>query len=555
MAALLNVLIYSGAGTCDFSVKQTLKTLKKCLNHSYDVKLVSSDILRNEMIPWDENCALFVVPGGRDLHYQRDFDGKVVERLKKQVEGGRMSYLGICAGAYFASDRIEFAKGHLYEIIQDRPLKLIKCVAIGPIGKFFYSDDPKASESEIKESLQAVNVKVDSDSAAFKMAYNGGCYFESVGSAAILATYSSNGHPAIITRGNVCLSGVHLEYDAMDCLRENGSGSVFSELLKYEMQRASLVERILKDLGLIVNESRENEVGIDKVEIYTNISGLSASSSDTRIVDAPPPPPEYLNIPNLLYSRVTTSTQTILQSAPNLLDILPNFSLYVADHQINGKGRSDNFWISSPSCLQFTLKVEQLFGKASQLPLIQFLMALSVTEAINSSQPAGSKIVARIKWPNDVYLYGSGGPECIGKVSGILVNCIQSHYKKVFHVLVGVGINLLSDPSLPNIVHLNDHLSVKLEKGPFLMDLLERFKLYHERLVNLDEFPFENYHSSWLHTGQVIRSRDFPGKLLKIKGIDQFGYLIAEEVGTRQVFKFEPDGNSFDMMGNLIHRK
>ena len=63
-SALLNVLIYSGSGTCEFSVKQTLKTLKKVLNNSYDVKLISSEVLKNELIPWDENCALFVVPGG-----------------------------------------------------------------------------------------------------------------------------------------------------------------------------------------------------------------------------------------------------------------------------------------------------------------------------------------------------------------------------------------------------------------------------------------------------------------------------------------------------------
>ena len=547
-SALLNVLIYSGPGTCDFSVKQTLKTLKKFLNHSYDVKLISSEILKNEMIPWDENCALFVVPGGRDLPYVRDFNGKSMQRMKSQIEEGKMSYLGICAGAYFATDRIEFSKGSSdgYEIIQERPMKLIKCTAIGPIGKFFYSDDPLASETEIKGSLQAIDVKVGSED--LKFAYNGGCYFESADPENVLADYSSNGKPAIIKGKNVCLSGVHLEYDAVDCLKENGG--VFLELLKYENQRKILLKRILKDLGLIVNESKDDSI-LEEVRIYTRITGLIGAINANVIVENDPALPEYKNIPNLLYSVVTTSTQTILQSAPNFLDSLPNYSVYVADHQVNGKGRSDNFWISSPACLQFTVKVEHLFGKANQLPLIQFLMALSVAECINSQR--NSSIEAKIKWPNDVYLYG--GTSCIGKVSGILVNCVQSHNRKAFQVLIGVGINLLSDPSLPNITHLNDHLSVKFGKEEFLLELLERFKYYHDELMNFDRFPFENYHSNWLHTGQMIQSKDFPDKYLKIKGIDEFGYLIAEEMGTRQIFKFEPDGNSFDMMKNLIQRK
>ena len=543
--SLLNVLIYSGPGTCEFSVKQTLKSLKRLLNNSYDVKLVSSDVLKNERIPWDENCALFVVPGGRDLLYVRDFDSKIIQRIRNQVICGKMNYLGICAGAYFATDRIQFAKSiNNYEIIQDRPLKLIDCVAIGPIGKFVYSDDQKASESEINESLRAVNIKVDYEE--FKIAYNGGCYFDSVQSAEIIAKYSSNDKPAIITSKNVCLSGIHLEYDAIDCLNENRS--VFSELLKYENQRKNLLKRIMKGFGLIVNES--DNIVLEKVYIHSNINDIDGISGipdvlvDTQLNC-------YNSIPNVLHSQVTTSTQTILQSSPKLLDRLPNFFVYVADHQINGKGRSDNFWISSPACLQFTLKVEHALRKGNQLPLIQFLMALSVTECINS-QENNSNDIARIKWPNDVYLCkGSNG--CIGKVSGILVNCIQSRH--VFQVLIGVGVNLLSDPSLPNLTHLNDYLSVKIEKEPFLKELLERFKYYHDKLMNYDEFPFDNYHSNWLHNDQMIQSKDFPGKSLKIKGIDEFGYLIAFDSESNDVYKFEPDGNSFDMMKNLIQRK
>ena len=61
---LLNILIYCGPGTCQFSVQQTLRTLQKHLQNSYDVKLVNLDSLKCDRIPWEDNCAMFVMPGG-----------------------------------------------------------------------------------------------------------------------------------------------------------------------------------------------------------------------------------------------------------------------------------------------------------------------------------------------------------------------------------------------------------------------------------------------------------------------------------------------------------
>lgn len=547
-SALLNVLIYSGPGTCEFSVKQTFRTLSKYLMNSYDVKLIDSGVLRNDRIPWEENCALFVMPGGRDLIYLDEFRGSgFIQKLRNCVLGGRMKYLGLCAGAYFAADRVEFEIGRkAYEVKGDRPLKLINAPAIGAVNdKFFYSCDVDATRSQKIESLQAVNVKLLSGKV-IKLACNGGCYFPKESNFAF-ATYSDyNDNTAIILNESFCLSGVHFEYDPIDCLSLENK-TVFSELMKYENDRMELIRKVLETLGLNVKE--DADVIMDSVNIYTNdLKSLKFKDSSIKIIERPSDNNKFFT----LYSPICTSTQTILLNEPELLDNLPNYTIYVADHQVNGRGRSGNYWISSPACLQFTVKVEHPLNKSSGLPLIQFLMAISICEAINSFKFRSDDIKARIKWPNDIYISNiKNKDDLIGKVSGILVNCTQSHKKSVNQVLIGVGINLLSDPSLTNITHLNDYLQSPCDKEPLLYEVLERFKYTYETFIRTDTFPFEDYYANWLHSNQQIKDEE--GKSLRITGIDEFGYLLAASMGI--VYKFEPDGNSFDMMKNLIKRK
>jgi hypothetical protein len=68
-------------------------------------------------------------------------------------------------------------------------------------------------------------------------------------------------------------------------------------------------------------------------------------------------------------------------------------------------------------------------------------------------------------------------------------------------------------------------------------------------------FPFSDYYKNWLHTGQTIGCESGPDTL-RIKGIDEFGYLLAADIkDSSKLCKFEPDGNSFDMMRNMIKRK
>lgn len=570
--ALLNVLIYCGAGICQFSMNQTFKTLRRFLKNSYDVKMVDLNTLSNANIPWEADCALFVMPGGRDCPYMKDFtEQAVIPRIKTAISSGKMKYLGICAGAYFASDRIEFELGRAgYEVCQDRPLKLIDGVAKGPLpGKsFYYSDDPMGEKSQ----MHAITIEGES-TGLLKVAYNGGCYFPETREN-VLSQYNEPDmhNPAIILQDeSFCLSGVHFEYDPMDCLSESQcTAEVFSELLAFNDQRVNLVMTILRRLGLAVHDSFTSDESLSSIQIQVkNANVLNSVLLNNKSVQFHEPTSAFYETfsekcPDvlLLHAHIVTSTQTVLIEEPRLLDALPDFSLFLADHQVSGRGRGKNYWISSPACLQFTLKVEHPSNASHRLPCLQFIMSIALAECINRSTSLRPGLSARIKWPNDIYL-SSASDGIIGKIAGIIVNCSNSVERSVNHVLIGVGVNLFSDPNLPNITHLSDYLvdSSSIIKEDFLSELVLRFRHLYSQFLLTDQFPFTDYYALWLHSNQSIQiaenvnsSENVPVETCRIRGIDEFGYLVGVNEHGLKV-KFEPDGNSFDMMKNLLKRK
>ena len=118
-----------------------------------------------------EKAHLFVIPGGRDLPYVNLLHGKGTERIRSFVESGG-SFLGVCAGAYFASSYVEFDKGGPLHVEGERELQLFPGKAIGPLfGPYVYDSEKSARVVPItyhdsQEHFQAYSY------------YNGGCFFE-----------------------------------------------------------------------------------------------------------------------------------------------------------------------------------------------------------------------------------------------------------------------------------------------------------------------------------------------------------------------------------------
>lgn len=203
--------LYNGPGSSQKCVQHTLHTLKLLAQESYQVHEIGAKTLLTA--DWEENCALLVIPGGRDIPYCRSLNGTANTKIAAFVAKGG-SFLGICAGSYFAGNFVEFAQGTIQEVRGSRELGFFPGTVTGPLfGPYDYS-----SYSSIH--LDSLTWHAGSFTSC-PLVYNGGGYFVDAWKApktCVLATYSLGlNYPAIIEcrygLGKAILSGLHFEYD------------------------------------------------------------------------------------------------------------------------------------------------------------------------------------------------------------------------------------------------------------------------------------------------------------------------------------------------------
>ena len=106
-----------------------------------------------------------------------------------------------------------------------------------------------------------------------------------------------------------------------------------------------------------------------------------------------------------------------------MLSRLPTPLLSLASHQLAGRGRGGNVWLSPAGCLQFSLllRVSLATLPAPRLVFVQYLVALAVVAACRDSSVLGARGASvRLKWPNDIYAVDARGVR--RKIGGILVN-------------------------------------------------------------------------------------------------------------------------------------
>ena len=159
-----------------------------------------------------------------------------------------------------------------------------------------------------------------------------------------------------------------------------------------------------------------------------------------------------------------------------------------------------------------------------------------------------------MKWPNDIYANHDGK---LKKLGGILVNSEYQYESSSFLVTIGCGLNVLN--SKPSVC-LQDLTTRNIELEKVLANILIEFNNLYDEMVeessSLDCFAGfrARYYTSWLHTNQIVNVRDNTGKetRARIQGLDRMGYLEAKSLDSDSIISLQPDGNSFDMLKNLI---
>ncbi|KAH0938135.1 hypothetical protein HID58_005596 [Brassica napus] len=233
---------------------------------------------------------------------------------------------------------------------------------------------------------------------------------------------------------------------------------------------------------------------------------------------------------------------------------LPVGSVCVSDIQFKGRGRTKNVWESPKGCLMYSFTVEMEDGRI--VPLIQYVVSLAVTEAVkdvcdNKGLPY---IDVKIKWPNDLYLNGL-------KVGGIL--CTSTYRSRIFHVSVGVGLNVDNDqPTTCLNAVLKDisPASVLLKREEIIAAFFHKFEKFFNLFIDQGFKSLEElYYRTWLHSGQRVIVEDkiedqVVQNVVTIQGLTSSGYLLA--IGDDyQMYELHPDGNSFDFFKGLVRRK
>ncbi|KAF8153045.1 hypothetical protein B0H34DRAFT_800303 [Crassisporium funariophilum] len=281
----------------------------------------------------------------------------------------------------------------------------------------------------------------------------------------------------------------------------------------------------------------------------------------------------------LIYGEAVTSTQSMLDKNPRLLSTLPTPLLSLASHQLAGRGRGSNIWLSPSGCLQFSILLRVSLSPttfpANKLVFIQYLFALAVVEACRDDtvlgKMDGEKV--RLKWPNDLYAdVGSGGregKEDLRKIGGVLVNTSFSGGK--VDIVVGCGLNVLNPPPITSLSQLQSEKREKLSMECTAAAIMTKFEsMWGTFIQGKGSFaPFMDlYLKRWLHSDQLVTlTTTTPHTMVRITGITpDHGLLrtVPERRGMGrsrggasegEYIDLQPDGNSFDLMANLIKSK
>lgn len=214
-----HVYIYQDAGVSPWCVSAAKRALEFLYGQRYTIQLISSIDVRKGS--WKAYAKMFVMPGGASRPYCEKLSGQGNDHIRHYVETGG-TYLGLCAGAYYAASRVEFDKQGPLEVIGNRELHFFKGVAIGPLIPYVYQSQKGASILTVR----------DHEGKKWTTYYNGGGYFHSHNitddSMTILARYPDQKAAVIgvtIGKGRAILSGIHPEITCKDLESRIQSGT------------------------------------------------------------------------------------------------------------------------------------------------------------------------------------------------------------------------------------------------------------------------------------------------------------------------------------------
>ena len=173
-------------------------------------------------------------------------------------------------------------------------------------------------------------------------------------------------------------------------------------------------------------------------------------------------------------------------------------TVIMAEAQSDGRGRYHRTWVSHHGNLYASF----IFSAEERDPRLAYVVAVAVTETLISFG-----INPKIKWPNDILIDDK-------KVCGILIE-----YAGRF-VIIGIGINIKSNPTVPGYKTTKLDNYARVEKSELLNKLMKNLDKWRQI-----DFPLIRARWMDLATGlnKIVKYR---GDNVELIGINENGALV-----------------------------
>lgn len=595
---MAKVLVYEGPGTAPAAVEAARVAMTQLCAHAYDVQLASVGTLAHD--PWEDSTRLVVLPAGGDggvrgyvAALSRAYVGRpAAERLCAYVaRGGALLAFG-CGAAYLCRTCADGAEGLA---VWDGACAREPGAAVLRVGgrDICVVDDAVSFAAEAQRPALAT---YGDGRAAVVVAACGAGQALLVGAprldAATLAPWLRDELGADVrdTCSEPALTPIVVaaaEAAPLECFRSAlaASASWVGDARGGRFTDGRTVFAVVDAcdgaaLGALSGAEPTTLAFVAPGAAHAATPSFSleryfAALRDMRATAWPWRGPRGATVLSdlVLYGEVMRSTQTLLEDHAVLRRACPLGTTAFAAHQVAGRGRGPNAWISPRGCIQCSTLVALPAAAGAKAVFLQYLAALAIVHGLGAQCPA-LRGRLRIKWPNDVYArvpadapgaVPSGGAHHV-KVGGILV---RAFFERQFVAVVGCGVNCTNaGPMASAAAVAGASLTDEACAGAILAAFEDALRVFEAAAWDFAPFV-EAYRAAWLHSDEEITLGE-AGERVRVVGVSRAGLLRAVPLASPHrsrdaaawsdaplagCVELQPDGNSFDMLRHLVRQR